>query len=768
MAERGKSMWSRAVLLAAASAVAGPLAQEVRAQEAGAGNDEIVVTARKREESAQDVPVSVFAASGEALAERGVTDASQLAGAVAGVSLQDGGPGYRTVFIRGMGSDRGNAPTTSFYMDESFVPPGGIVQTIIEPLLFDVDRVEVLRGPQGTVFGGSSMGGTLRIISNRPDPTALDWAVGADISQTQDGGFNHQLSGMANLPIIEDVAALRVAGSVRHRDGFIDQLVAPGGYSGADRTPVGPYDRYEDINDDDSVTLRAALSIDLTNRLNVTPSIFYQRTEAGAFAAIDRPPQQRDIRRQVRADENITDEITLGNVVVTYDLGDAEILSSTSYSRRPSSYREDITDFVFTRYFAPLMTSPVQMPFDADNRETLFTQEFRLASTGDSRLGYVVGAYYEDYDRSAHTIVQQDLAEILTGFPAGLHALVTSLFPTGVVFERENAFERVQWAAFGEVDYDLTDRLNLAVGLRYYQFNMDSEVILPSYQLVENEEDGVNPRVSLSYRASDDHLLYATVSKGFRPGGPNRVFDAVERTACGAQYAAAGVGIDPTTGQVDPYDADSVWNYELGAKTDWADGRLRLNAAVYAMDWQDIQQVFLPACGRAVTQNFGSAEVRGVELEWAAYLTDALSFYGGLNYNNAEIADDIPQLGVLAGTKVQNAPEWTGNLNLQYDFSGPFGTEAAGILSVRYVDNSFRDFAQSASASRRFQDEYTVVNARLNLVRGNWAWAIYANNLTDENPGVLNFLSSGGPVTAYERMFTLQPRTIGVSLRIDR
>lgn len=771
MSKRGKNGLLRGALLTAVSFGALVAATHASAQEqkrVGVSEGEIIITARKYAETVQNVPLSVFAETGEALAARGITDTAQLAGSVAGIALQDGGPGYRTVFIRGMGSDRGNAPTTSFYLDESFVPPGGIVQTIIEPLYFDVERVEVLRGPQGTVFGGSSMGGTIRVISKKPDLSTMQWAGGVDLSNTKDGGFNYQLSGMLNLAVVPDKVALRIAGSYRHRDGFIDQIVAPAGFSGPERTPIGLTELYKDINDDESITLRAALSLNLTDRLNVTPSVFYQKTKAGAFGAIDRPAGERDVRRRVYADEGIKDEITLGNLLVTYDAGPVQILSSTSLSRRPASYREDISDFVFTRYFAPLMVTPIQFPYDATSKEDMFTQELRIASNGESRLNYVFGAYYEDYERGGTSIVQVEPATLLSGFPPSLHALVSSLYPTGVIFDRASAFDREQFAVFGEADYKITDALNFAIGLRYYNFHMNSEVIKPSYQAVKNKENGVNPRFSLSYKASEDHLLYVTASKGFRPGGPNRVFDAVERAACGTQYANAGVEIDPATGLVEPYGPDSVWNYEAGAKTDWADGRLRVNAAVYKMDWKNIQQTFLPACGRAVTQNFGSADVKGVELEWNAKLSSRLSFFGGVNYNKAEIAKDIPELGVLAGTKVQNSPEWSGNVNLEYGFDGPFGTDATALLNVRYVDRSYRDFAQTPASANRFQDEYTQVNFRVNFARNGWSWAIYANNLTDKNPGVMNFLSSGGPVTSHERMFTLQPRTIGISLRIDR
>jgi iron complex outermembrane receptor protein len=229
--------WS--VGLTALSLAAG-LAGPVSAQSTTASTvDDVIVTARKREESLQAVPISVAAYSEEALARQGITDIAQLARAVPGVSIQDGGPGYRSVFVRGVTSERGNSPTTAFYYDETFVPPGGVVQTVIEPIYFDVQRIEVLRGPQGTVFGGSAMGGAIRVLPNAPDASAgLGGALGADLSSTEDGGVNWTASGFVNLPIVADTLALRIAGSARRDEGYIDELT--GTFTGADRQASGP------------------------------------------------------------------------------------------------------------------------------------------------------------------------------------------------------------------------------------------------------------------------------------------------------------------------------------------------------------------------------------------------------------------------------------------------------------------------------------------------------------------------------------------------
>lgn len=758
---------------------------------ASAANEVVIVTARKRAEELQKVPVSIAAFSGPALEAQGITDTAKLVGHVPGVAIQDGGPGYRTIFIRGMGSDRGNAATTGLYLDESSLPPGGVAQAIVEPLYFDISRVEVLRGPQGTIFGGSSMGGTLRIISNRPDATRFSTSFGADVSTTSHSSdINHQFSVLLNLPLVEDRAAFRAVISNRHRAGFIDEIVAPAGFSGAGRAPIGNSTIYSDVNTDDSLTARAAFLFKLTDRLTVEPSIFYQKTEGGGFAAFDRPGDSRTSRRQVFVPESLSDETRLTNLIVRYDFDNVEFLSSTSRSVRPSKYTEDITDYL-KEVYAPVVLGVLPVvtptPFNGASDAESFTQEFRLSSKGDNRLNYVVGAYYEKTSADSSSYVAApgfatalgqafyDRVIGLGGDVATANAnktyytnLANSLFPGGVFVNTAGTFERTQRAVFGEADFDLTQRLNASVGLRYYNYELSSGVIRPAVvNSATTKEDGISPRVTLSYQATPDFLIYGTASRGFRPGGANGIFTAADITRCGAQYAAAGVGINSTTGQVQPYKSDSVVNYELGAKTSFAGNRFRVNGSIYRMNWSDIQQLYFPTCGRASTQNFGKAEINGQEVEFQAKITPSFTVAGGFAHNDAQISQNIPQLGLVAGTKIQNSPEWTSNLNLQLAFQGPIGTRGTALFGIKHTDGSFRDFNQTAAFANRFQDGYTTSNARIALSRDKWTATLYVDNLTDESPGTFNFLSSGGIVPSRERMFTLQPRTFGINIRID-
>lgn len=366
----------------------------VRAQESPA-LEEIVVTATKREASIQDVPVSMQALRERELAQRGITDLATLAASVPGLSLADGGPGYRTLYIRGVASEYGSAGTTGVYIDDAFVQPGGIVQTIVEPLYFDLDRIEVLRGPQGTLFGGSSMGGTVRFITRRPDLKRLSASVGSEASFTHDGGFNYEVDGLLNVPIVSDRAALRVVGAYRDKDGFIDKLI--GDFSDPQRQGVGPVTRIDNVNDERYSAARAQLTVLATDRLEIRPSLLYQKTASPSFGAFDRPPASRDQRRGIDVREPIQDELSLANLTVTYRWDSAQLLSSTSYSDRDAWYKEDASEgteqVVLPDFYGLPRGLFFPTTYDGNRTERSFQEELRIASTADAGLQWVAGLY---------------------------------------------------------------------------------------------------------------------------------------------------------------------------------------------------------------------------------------------------------------------------------------------------------------------------------------------------------------------------------------
>lgn len=726
--------------------------------------DEIVVTATKRRMSVQDVPMSVQALTETALAQQGITDITGLAASVPGLSVADGGPGYRTLYIRGVSSEYGSAGTTGVYIDDSFVEPGGIVQTIVEPLYFDLDRIEVLRGPQGTLFGGSSMGGTVRFITRQPDLDSFAASAGTEASFTEDGGFNYEIDGLLNLPIVSGRSAVRIVGTYRDKDGFIDKLI--GDFSDPARQGTGPVTKVRDVNDERFSGARIQLAVHATERLEIRPMLFYQKTESSSFGAFDRPPGQGDQRRGIDVDEPIEDELTLGNVTLTYNWDSVQLLSSTSYSERDAWFKEDASDSTEETVLPDFYGLPrglfFNTTYDGSRKETSLQEELRFSSTGEGGLQWVGGLYYDEYEQDNR------FDWFIPGFSA-----VGFPVPNDNFYGSSSHPERTHKAAFAEVEWPLTERLKATVGLRWYAFRSKRQSVdrdgelnggpLPDGPVLSSTEDGVTPRFSLAYDFGEQ-LLYGTASKGFRPGGPNTPVPAVSTgSTCVAEFRAAGINVSDD-GDVEAFESDELWNYELGAKTSWAENRFTINGAVYRMQWNDLQSLFVAPCFFGAAVNFGKASLTGIELDYRIALTRAFEVSGGINYNEAEIAEDAPALGVSKGDALQNAPKWGGNINARYGFP-MLGGDAYVLAAARYVDDSFRSFDHSDP--RTFQDSYTLINARIGLQRDSWELSVFGDNLADDDPGVFHFISSFFGTASHVRMFPIRGRTVGVTFRKD-
>jgi iron complex outermembrane receptor protein len=725
--------------------------------------EEIVVTATKRREAAQDVPISIQALSERALTERGIGDMTALAASVPGLSLADGGPGYRTLYIRGVASEYGSAGTTGVYIDDVFVQPGGIVQTIIEPLYFDLERIEVLRGPQGTLFGGSSMGGTVRFITGRPQYGTSAAAAGSHVSYTEDGGFNYEVDGLVNVPLAGERAALRMVGAYRDLDGYVDKLI--GDFSDPDRAGNGAIRRVEDVNDEQFAAARVQLAIQATDQFEIRPMILYQKTQAH-FGAFDVPPDEYDQRRAIDVKEPIEDELKLGNLTLVYNTDAFEVLSSTSYSERDSFFKEDGSNGTEELVLPVFYGLPRGLFFNTTYHglrlEKSLQEELRVSSTSEEGMKWVVGLYYEDYDQ------HNGFDWVIPGFSDVAFPVADDNF-----YHSRSWLEREHKALFAEVDWPLTERLTATVGLRWYEFQTDRQSFdrngelnggpLPDGPVLSSEEDGVSPRFTLSYDIGNQ-MLYATAARGFRPGGPNSPIPGVATgSTCVDEYRSAGLGVTDD-GEVEGFESDELWNYEIGVKLNSSDSRFTMNTAIYQMKWNDLQSLFLAPCGFGATANFGKAELTGVEVDYRFGLTPALEVSGGINYNEAQIAEDAPQLGVSEGDPLQNAPEWGGNLNVRYGFP-LLGGDGFALATVRYVDESYRTFDHTNPAM--LQESYTTIGARVGVARDEWQLSVFVDNLADEQAGVFRFLSAFFEPPSYTRMFPIRGRTLGVSFRKD-
>lgn len=748
-----------------AEPMAGAATGSAAAAAGGGGLEEIVVTAEKRSERLEKVPLSVVAFTAETLSQAGVEDFSQLAARVPSVTLNSAGPGRSSYSIRGIASIGGNAPTTGFYIDDTpILPSGGDgANATVDPDLFDLARIEVLRGPQGTLYGASSMGGTVRLITNPPQLARSEGTVRVEGSATQHGGGNVRLDAMYNLPLIEQLAALRVVATYKRYSGFIDREIGvwapnPGvapPFPAYPLSPGRPSAVIHGVNDEQTESLRAQLKIAPAEGLTVTPSLWFQDLHMGAPSNFDIARGQGGgalvQRRPFDISENYTDRFVLGTLNINYELGFGSITSTTAYMHRSERTPDDETEALEIAYpqgqFVPNAYAPT-----VTTRE--LTEELRLAFAPPGwRLSGVTGLYFNNANRHYYV-------DYLTPNYAALFAnsyTTQQLIPTplsDVNYYQSGDYAPKQYAVFAELTWALTERLKLIGGARWYDLQ---------YTTIRHEDGwsnggaslstgaakntGVNPKAEVAWQVTEAQLWYASASRGVRPGGVNT-----------SNLAAKGCGQD-----YGPYQPDSLWSYELGTKTRWLDGALTVNAAGYHIKWSDVQQGETLPCSYQITQNAGAAKVDGGELELRAQVGAHLQLGAGFGYNKAVLAADAPNLGGLKGQQLQNVPLWNGGADARYAFTPVTGYPAFLRADAQYVGRSYPSFDHSDPAT--YQRGYAILDLRAGVMHGAWEADVFLANATNRQAYLSKFIPDNYDASSRTRMFTNRPRTIGVSLQ---
>jgi len=728
--------------------------------------DDIIVTAQKRSESLQKVPLSIVAYTAESIAETGVQDFSSLAARIPGVTLNSAGPGQSSYSIRGIASVGGNAPTTGVYIDDTpILPSGGDGATAgIEPDLFDLARVEVLRGPQGTLYGASSMGGTVRLITNQPNLTRREGAVNLEGSDTAHGGGNARLDAMYNLPLIDGTAALRVVATYKHLGGFIDRDVgvwapnpnAPAGFPAYPVSPSHPSLIVRNVNTEDVYSLRTQLKVAVTDRLTITPSVWVQDLQAGGLPDYDIPTGQSGgplvQARPFNLSEAYSDRFVLSNLTANYDLGWGSLLSTTSYMHRQETNPDDETEALETvipqGQFVPNVYAPI-----VTTRE--LTEELRLAfGAPGARLTGVVGAYFNNANRHYYVNYLTPNYAQLFGNSYTTSVLLAGVPLSDVNYSQHGDYAPKQYALFTELNYALTDKWKATAGVRWYRMEYTAQRFEdgwsnggPTLSQGAAKDTGFNPKAEIAYQATNDQLYYASISRGVRPGGVNT--SNLADKGCGQDYG--------------PYGPDSLWNYEAGAKTRWLDEALTVNAAVYYIRWSDVQQGVTLPCSYQITQNAGSATVHGGELETEARIGEHLHVGAGVGYTHAVLGADAPNLGGLKGEQLENVPLWNGNANAKYSFSVATGYDAFLRADGQYVGESYPDFARADPAT--FQRAHAILDLRAGLLHDAWEANLYVSNVLDKQAALSAYLSDNYSAANRTRMFTNQPRTAGLSLK---
>lgn len=754
----------RAMLAASSAMAVLGFAQAALAAEDAQVVEEVIVTAQRRAENIQDVPISVTALSGASLQARGAVQLEDYLRGVPGVGFQQTGPSgnrgdTRQVTIRGI-TPSAFDPAFGFYLDDAPLPTG-------DPKLFDISRVEVLRGPQGTLYGLGTSGGAIKIVPNEPDATRADNAYAVRAWKIEQGSWGYDINGMYNLPLIKDRLAVRFVGFHSEHSGYIDRVPLPGSFGPA-LTPAAlagtAANSQQNINDTRISGFRVAADWKVNDKLSIKPSYFYQDTDVDARPVFDVGVGDLLQARETQTYER--QEFSLASVKLEYALPFADLTSITSNFIATDRTNEDLTNIVRVALFRPRGISfPGYAGMLVTRRRTSFVQEVRLASSTEGPLSWLVGGFYQR-QRNGPAPGER----VLKGVAPGLTAAATFFPFQNDTFVTNTSHAHIkELSAFGEVSYDITDRLRVTAGLRYFDIQIDRTidrggffngfVNLDGNPLIRtsSKEDGLRPKVSVSYDVSDDVMVYATASQGFRRGGVN---EGLPAAVCSAELAARGFTSAPQG-----FEADSLWNYEVGFKSQFADRRVTLNATAFQIDWSKIQQRVVLNCGFAFTTNVGDARSRGIEIDLRATPVDGLEISGGLGYVDAKITDvpaTFPSAAFRPGMRLQNVPKLTLNAAARYGWSISDRAEAFISGDFAYVD----DRLYSTDATQPFGgrlDSYSSVNLRVGVDFAGKTVALFVENLTDERP-ILN-VDSFGTTAINPAAYTLQPRTIGVSVR---
>ena len=736
---------------------------------------EIVVTAEKRDSTVQKTPISITAVSGADLAAAGISNLSTVAAETPGVSIRSAGPGQNEIEMRGMTSNGGAAPTVGFYLDDvPLSPPAGANngKVVIDPNLYDLDRVELLRGPQGTLYGSGSMGGTVKLVTAQPQLNKFDASVELTGSHTQGASDNGAVNFMLNLPIVDDTVALRLVGTSLHNSGWInrdvlgtgfplepgfDPAAPPGTVIALPRgnvTAVAPVAIYHDVNDENLHSIRGSLLVKLGDNLTITPSVFYQRITQGGANTYDDPPGTSPASlahyQPIDTAEPFQDEFTLASLVIKYRLEGAELTSSTSVWNREEKQTQDLAED-----FQALVQLPffVNSPLTETDTSHQWSQELRIASTGDSPLQWLAGGYFSQFRSN----FQQD-SVVDDWIPiVGSSNLITESQPQTIR----------QAAAFGNLSYQFSQFWKATAGLRYYNYRSTMSVNdtglfasgdpVAAFTIYDDQSaSGVTPMASVAFTPTGDLTVYASAAKGFRPGGGNQYVPISGPASCESQTGPNGA---PHT-----YGSDSVWSYELGEKMRAFDGRVTVNSAVYYEKWSNIQIQVPLACGFFYTANAETAGIYGTELEVKAKVMGALTVSANGGYTHATYSKDFSPYSADApiyseGQRVPDVPLYTAGVALNYDapLSGTIN------LLARIDDNWVGPIVDYTFGQNNLPG-HSIADARVGVANERISGYLFVNNLADTRAALSDTNSLGANAAFLNRVATNQPRTIGLTV----
>jgi outer membrane receptor protein involved in Fe transport len=747
-----------------------PAGSEAETASRAAALEEIVVTARKREETLADVPISITAFSEQTLDRLNIRDFNDFATQTPNLSFSYGTAelgfgGTRSPAIRGVSGEG----TVGVYIDDTPVPDS------IDPRVVDLARIEILKGPQGTLFGQGSLGGNLRMITVQPSASDPDIHFEARAGATSGGGspdYGVNFAGSYNL--IDDHLIARLVGFVDHTAGFLTRTY-----------PDAAGNLVHVNNQGATFSYGGSLSLlwKLTDRLSITPRILYQMSSDYGWAAPYAPLPgftitSLTLNRVADIQEGVSDHWALPSLLINYRGDGFTIVSSTNYFDRDILNTEDAsegTQWAFDNAgYLPHVSPKQPFPWNESIPQRSETNETRISFDQSHGFSGVAGIYISQQFSN-----EIDNGNYLPGLAAGGYTTFPGYCPgtppcptygSDLVWYSVYPLTKLDEAAFGELYYEW-QHWQFTAGLRYYKERQTrSEVNAGAVEAAYNPQDlgtatqhGVTPKGAVSYKISEDTMVYASAAKGFRAGGVGQSL----LPYCGL---LPELGLKP--GEPTKYNADWVWNYEVGGKTQLAGGRMVLSAALFQMNWSNIQQNFtVPVCFLGITENEGAARSRGGEIELSGHPWESLDIRAGIGYVDARITEQgLPVLPPV-GARIAQVPEATENFSatVTHPLKGPYEGFITGEVS--HVGSS--DSYTASLGHPLTRPGYTLVNGSMGVRWSKSELALYAANITNRHPnlGDLNpagyvrheDLSADSPIIP--RVATLQPFNAGIQYR---
>lgn len=730
--------------------------------------EEVIVTAQKRSERLLDVPISISAYTPEAMDRRGLRDLADIAAVTPGLYFRNDGV-FTNIGIRGIASTSGTG-TTAVYIDDIPIQIRAVQPTFstLTPKIFDLERVEVLRGPQGTLFGASAQGGAIRFITPQPSLTDYDAYARSEVASTDGGAMSHEAGIAVGGPIVEDRIGFRLSGWYRRDGGYVDHdSYIPGGV------------QERDSNGADSYVARAAVTFAPNDALSITPSVYAQKVETDDLSGFDLSRSEPDDGRFVNTDLLMTpgsDSIVVPSIRAELDLGPVALTSISTYLDRKYVQHIDYTRVLTLAFGGPIADSSETYMDDVHRTDqNNFAQEVRLSSTDENAaFKWTVGAYYAEAKQKGSQYIEAP------GFPAWVLAkygrTIEEQFGMGLVDGRlivdsVARYPERQMAGFVNTEYTVAPGLSLSAGVRVSKERVDFRIdrngpIFGGSDTTRGsqEETSVTPKFSINYKPSENSLIYASAAKGYRGGGPNSI--AVLSDACGAQLDEVG----SILGSDQSYGSDTLWSYEIGTKNAFADGRLNVEGSVFYVEWTDIQQnIGLPACLINVIANVGEATSQGFEMNVDSQVTDNLLASLSVGYTSAEFSSETTIFGstyIRDGDQVFDTAPWNVSASLQYEYD--VSALARGYVRVenRYRSKNAGSFSAQNPANRTYNsffnpaEDRNDLNLRLGVMWDKFDVSLFANNVLNEHPFVIR---NENPAAAPSGSFTVRPRTIGIT-----